>query len=45
MCRCMTSKFRRNFACQICERIIGEAVEQEEILSDDVEIVMEFFNI
>ena len=32
----------RNFACRKCERIIGEAVEQEEKLSDEVETVQEF---
>ena len=35
-------KFSRNFACRKCEGNIGEAVEQEEKLCDEVETVGEF---
>ena len=34
--------FSRHFTCRKCEGNIGEAVEQEEKLCDDVETVMEF---
>ena len=33
----MTQKFSRNFTCRKCEGNIGEAVEQEEMLCDEVE--------
>ena len=38
----VTPKFSRNVACRKCERNIGEAVEQEEKLCDEVESVSEF---
>ena len=38
----VTPKFSINFACQRCEGNIGEAVEQEETLCDEVEAVREF---
>ena len=38
----VTPKFSRTFACRTCEGDIGEAVEQEERLCDEVETVMEF---
>ena len=46
-CRCaivnrMSATFSRNFACRKCEENIGEAVEQEEKLCDEVETVREF---
>ena len=34
--------FQRNFTCRKCEGNIGEAVEQEEKLCDEVETVSEF---
>ena len=37
----MTSKFSRNFTCRKCEWNIGKAVEHEERLCDEVEIVLE----
>ena len=46
-CRCsgmkrVTSKFSRNFTCRKCKGNIGEAVDQEEMLCDEVETVREF---
>ena len=46
-CRCagvkrVTPKFSRNFTCRKCEGNIGEAVEQEVKLCDEVETVSEF---
>ena len=38
----MPAKFFRNFTCKKCEGNIGEAVEQEETLCDEVETVREF---
>ena len=38
----VTPKFSRNFACRKCEGNIGEAVEQYEMLCDEVETVREF---
>ena len=38
----VTPKFSRNFACRKCEGNIGETVEQEEKLCDEVEAVQEF---
>ena len=38
----VTPKFSRNFTCRKCEENIGEAVEQEEKLCDEVETVREF---
>ena len=38
----VTQKFSRNFTCQKCEGNIGEAVEQEERLCDEVENVRGF---
>ena len=38
----VTPKFYGNFTCLGCEGNIGEAVEQEEKLSDEVETVREF---
>ena len=38
----VTTKFYRNFAFRKCEGNIGEAVEQEEKLCDEVETVREF---
>ena len=38
----MTPKISRNITCRKCEGNIGEAVEQEENLCDDVETVQEF---
>ena len=38
----MTQKTSRNCACRKCEQNIGEAVEQEEMLCDEVETVREF---
>ena len=38
----VTPKFSRDCACGKCERNIGEAVEQEEKLCDEVETVREF---
>ena len=35
----VTTKFSRNFVCRKCEGNIGEAVEQEEKLCDEVETV------
>ena len=37
----VTAKFSLNFACMKCEGNIGEAVELEEKLCDEVEAVME----
>ena len=37
----VTSKLSRNLACRKCEGNIGEAVEQEEKISDKVETVRE----
>ena len=38
----MTQKFSRHFTCRKCEGNIGEAVDQEEQLCDEVETVSEF---
>ena len=38
----VTPKFVENFTCRKCEGDIGEAVEQEETLGDEVETVREF---
>ena len=38
----ITQKFSGNFACRKCEGNIGEAVEQEEKICDEVETVREF---
>ena len=38
----VSPKFYVNFACRKCEGNIGEAVEQEEMLCDEVETVKEF---
>ena len=38
----VTPKFARRFTCRKCEGNIGEAVEQEEKLCDEVEAVREF---
>ena len=38
----VTPKFSINFACKKCEWNIGEAVEQEEKLRDDMETIREF---
>ena len=38
----MASKLSKNFTCRKYEGNIGEAVEQEEMLCDEVETVMEF---
>ena len=38
----VTLKFSRNFICRKCEGNIGEAVEQEVMLCDEVETVSEF---
>ena len=38
----VTPKSQRNFSCRKCEMDIGEAVEQEEKLCDEVETVREF---
>ena len=38
----LTPKLKKNFACRKCEWNIGEAVEQEEKLCDEVETVKEF---
>ena len=38
----ITPKFKKHFACKKCEGNVGEAVEQEEKLCDEVETVMEF---
>ena len=38
----VTPKFSINFACRKCEGNIGEAVEEEEKLCDEVETVQEF---
>ena len=38
----VTQKLSRNFTCRKCEGNIGEAVEQEETLCDEVETVREF---
>ena len=37
----VTTRFSRNFTCKKCEGNIGEAVEQGEKLSDEVETVLE----
>ena len=36
----LTQKFSRNLTCRKCEKNIGEAVEQKEKLSEEVETVM-----
>ena len=41
----MTQMFSWNFACRICEGNIGEAVEQEEKLCDEVDTVSELTNL
>ena len=38
----VTPKFSKKFTCRKCEGNIGEAVEQEEKLCDEVETVSEF---
>ena len=38
----MTQKFSMHFTCMRCEGNIGETVEQEDKLCDDVETVSEF---
>ena len=38
---CWSEKTSRNFTCKKCEVDIGEAVEQEEKLCDEVETVSE----
>ena len=38
----MTKKCKRNVTCRRCEGNIGEVVEQEERLCDEVETVREF---
>ena len=38
----VAQKFSRHFTCRQCERNIGEAVEQEERLCDEVETVSGF---
>ena len=38
----MTPNFQRRFACRKCDVNIGEAVEQTEMLCDEVETVREF---
>ena len=38
----VTPKLSRNFACKKCESNIGEAVEQEEKMCDEVETVRKF---
>ena len=38
----VTPMFSRNFTCQKCDGNIGEAVEQEEKLCDEVETVIKF---
>ena len=38
----MTPKFSRNLTCRKCDGNIGEAVEQEVSLCDEVETVREF---
>ena len=38
----VTPKISRNYTCRKCEGNIGEAVEQEEKLCDEVETVREF---
>ena len=38
----VTPMLSRNFTCRICEGNIGEAVEPEEMLCDEVETVREF---
>ena len=40
--KCVTSKLSRNVASSKCEENIGEAVEQEETLCDDVDTVRKF---
>ena len=44
MCRSerVTPKISRNQTCRKCEGNIGEAVEQEEILCDEVETARKF---
>ena len=46
-CRCarvkmVIAKFSRNFTCNKCEGDIGESVELEERLCDEMETVMKF---
>ena len=36
----MTTKFQRTYACKKCEGNIGEAVEREEKLCDEVATVL-----
>ena len=38
----VTTKFPRNFTCRKCEGNIGEVVEQEEKLCNEMETVQEF---
>ena len=38
----VSTKFTRNFACKKCEWNIGEAMEQEKKLCDQVETAWEF---
>ena len=38
----MTAEFSRNINCRKCEGNIGEAVEQEEKLCDEMVVVREF---
>ena len=38
----VTPKITRHFSCRKCDGNIGEAVEQEEILCDEVETMREF---
>ena len=38
----VTLKLSRNFTCRKCEGNVEEAVEQEEMLCDEVEAVREF---
>ena len=41
----VTPKFYANFACRKCEGNIGEAVEQDVMLCDEVKTVSEFSNL
>ena len=38
----VTPRFVRNLTCRKCDGNIGEAVEQEEMVCDEVETVQEF---
>ena len=38
----MTAKIQRNFVCKKCEGNIGEVVEKQEKLCDEVQTVREF---